>query len=248
MPSNATISRSEKIGDYAKLCGRVRWREERIASGDGVPLAVCRKRGGVEGEEEDGGYLSPGVCLLRFLGFFFFFSWPSLSTCITFPLSLSQQRKKRNRKDRNTDTPPPNLTNNYHRNGSSIPPRLPSLSSILTLLTSSTSPPSSPAYTFLALSYRRYWTSSGRPSEKGPTLDALSILSHARITYPSSTEQETRFVLWGQSLGAGVAIAVLAAEAEAEAARDRIRTGRWSATGNAVYKCGDMLKELYPQK
>ena len=35
------FSRSEKIGDYAKLCGRVSWREERIASRDGVPLAVC---------------------------------------------------------------------------------------------------------------------------------------------------------------------------------------------------------------
>lgn len=41
MPSMPPFSRSEKIGDYAKLCGRVRWREERIASRDGVPLAVC---------------------------------------------------------------------------------------------------------------------------------------------------------------------------------------------------------------
>lgn len=35
------FSRSEKIGDYAKLCGRISWREEKIASRDGVPLAVC---------------------------------------------------------------------------------------------------------------------------------------------------------------------------------------------------------------
>lgn len=41
MPSMPPFSRSEKIGDYAKLCGRVSWREERIASRDGVPLAVC---------------------------------------------------------------------------------------------------------------------------------------------------------------------------------------------------------------
>lgn len=52
MPSMPPFSRSEKIGDYAKLCGRVRWREERIASRDGVPLAVCvAELAGSQGEE-----------------------------------------------------------------------------------------------------------------------------------------------------------------------------------------------------
>lgn len=52
MPSMPPFSRSEKIGDYAKLCGRVRWREERIASRDGVPLAVCvAELAGSRGEE-----------------------------------------------------------------------------------------------------------------------------------------------------------------------------------------------------
>lgn len=52
MPSMPPFSRSEKIGDYARLCGRVRWREDRIASRDGVPLAVCvAELAGSRGEE-----------------------------------------------------------------------------------------------------------------------------------------------------------------------------------------------------
>ncbi|GAB7344251.1 hypothetical protein MBLNU457_2129t2 [Dothideomycetes sp. NU457] len=51
-----------------------------------------------------------------------------------------------------------------------------------------------------ALSYRGYWHSSGRPSQKGIEKDAKAFLTWARQTHP-----DHGIVLWGQSIGAGIA-------------------------------------------
>ncbi|KAG6999644.1 hypothetical protein G7Y79_00033g068320 [Physcia stellaris] len=99
----------------------------------------------------------------------------------------------------------------FQGNGASIPPRLPALASILRSLNASHT---STTYTILALSYRGFWTSSGRASEAGIKLDAAAALSWAMETFHSSTvgcEEDVRFVLWGQSLGAGVAADAAAA-------------------------------------
>jgi fermentation-respiration switch protein FrsA (DUF1100 family) len=60
----------------------------------------------------------------------------------------------------------------------------------------------------LALSYRGYGGSTGKPSETGLILDARSAYEFATARYPAK-----RIVLWGESLGTAVAIA-LAAENE----------------------------------
>jgi fermentation-respiration switch protein FrsA (DUF1100 family) len=60
----------------------------------------------------------------------------------------------------------------------------------------------------LALSYRGYGGSSGKPSEDGLLRDARAAYDFARVRYPAR-----RLVLWGESLGTAVAIA-LAAERE----------------------------------
>lgn len=57
----------------------------------------------------------------------------------------------------------------------------------------------------MALSYRGYMGSSGRPSEDGVVCDAEAALRFAAARYPSSP-----VVLWGHSLGTGVAVAVAA--------------------------------------
>jgi hypothetical protein len=57
----------------------------------------------------------------------------------------------------------------------------------------------------LALSYRGYGGSSGRPSEAGLIEDARAAYAFAVERYP-----ESRLVLWGESLGTGVAIALAA--------------------------------------
>lgn len=96
-----------------------------------------------------------------------------------------------------------NSSHTCPRNGSSIPPRLPALSAVLKLLHQ---PSPAPLYTLLALSYRGYWTSTGRPSEAGLVLDAGAALAYAAHRFPACS---TRFVLWGQSLGASVALSAL---------------------------------------
>lgn len=132
-----------------------------------------------------------------------------------------KEKKKRTRKKKETNSTPifPGP-----RNGSSLPPRLPSLSSVLNQLhhnPSSMAPHSTSTtitasatttYTFVALSYRGYWTSKGRPSQRGITLDAAAALAYVRHNFPPSAEEDVRLVLWGQSLGAGVALVAAAAD------------------------------------
>jgi len=55
-------------------------------------------------------------------------------------------------------------------------------------------------FSMAALSYRGYWHSSGRPTQQGIEKDAEAFLTWAKQTYP-----EHGIVLWGQSIGAGVA-------------------------------------------
>jgi len=55
----------------------------------------------------------------------------------------------------------------------------------------------------LALSYRGYGGSSGRPSEEGLVEDARATYAFAAARYP-----EARLVLWGESLGSALAIAL----------------------------------------
>jgi fermentation-respiration switch protein FrsA (DUF1100 family) len=57
----------------------------------------------------------------------------------------------------------------------------------------------------IALSYRGYGGSSGRPTEKGLIDDAFATYAFAAARYPAS-----RLALWGESLGTGVAVALAA--------------------------------------
>src|SRR5271170_6622707 len=57
----------------------------------------------------------------------------------------------------------------------------------------------------IALSYRGYGGSSGRPSETGLIADAKAAYEFAIARYPSE-----RIVLWGESLGAALAVALAA--------------------------------------
>jgi fermentation-respiration switch protein FrsA (DUF1100 family) len=57
----------------------------------------------------------------------------------------------------------------------------------------------------VALSYRGYGGSSGAPSEAGFLQDALATYRFATERYPTQ-----RIVLWGESLGTGVAVALAA--------------------------------------
>ena len=55
----------------------------------------------------------------------------------------------------------------------------------------------------LALSYRGYGGSTGKPTEAG-------LIEDARAAYAYAAERYSRIVLWGESLGTGVAVALAA--------------------------------------
>ena len=57
----------------------------------------------------------------------------------------------------------------------------------------------------VALSYRGYGGSSGRPTEDGLIIDANTAYDYTAARYPAE-----RIVLWGESLGTGVAVALAA--------------------------------------
>jgi fermentation-respiration switch protein FrsA (DUF1100 family) len=57
----------------------------------------------------------------------------------------------------------------------------------------------------LGLSYRGYGGSTGKPTETGMLLDAAAAYDFAAARYPPE-----RIVLWGESLGTGVAVALAA--------------------------------------
>lgn len=60
----------------------------------------------------------------------------------------------------------------------------------------------------VCLSYRGYWTSRGRPSEKGINLDAQAALEYvAKLHKDTHGDEgpEPLLVLWGQSVGSGFA-------------------------------------------
>lgn len=88
----------------------------------------------------------------------------------------------------------------FQGNGASIPPRTPMLSNILR----ATQKDSPHDWTLVALSYRGYWTSSGRAHQKGIEKDAQAFADWAAERYDRHPT-DVEFVFWGQSIGAGVA-------------------------------------------
>ncbi|KAI1990256.1 hypothetical protein LOZ53_003253 [Ophidiomyces ophidiicola] len=138
----------------------------------------------------------------------------------------------------------------FQGNASSLPPRLPLLSNVLRDLERASNP--RVKYTLVALSYRGYWTSRGRASQKGIERDALAAHDWIHRTYfgPNADAPPARhraaLVLWGQSIGAGVATGLAAHQAHTQ------------SRGHVPYipliletpflSIPSMLKALYPQR
>ncbi|OMP82567.1 Protein bem46 [Diplodia seriata] len=130
-------------------------------------------------------------------------------------------------------------------NGASLPPRLPDLARVLRALNES-STANRPEYSIVALSYRGYWTSKGKASQRGIEQDAQATLAWVEQNYP-----DAQVILWGHSLGAGVAADLVARQ---------LRSASRSPNPNQQLAiCGiiletpfigikEMLLALYPQK
>lgn len=99
----------------------------------------------------------------------------------------------------------------FQGNASSLPPRLPYLSAVLKTLDAAEDETNERmSYTIYALSYRGFWTSRGKATQSGIELDAQAALTWLTQNIPQDPNVDTAFVLWGQSIGAGVATTALA--------------------------------------
>ncbi|KAK0734967.1 hypothetical protein B0T26DRAFT_634282 [Lasiosphaeria miniovina] len=137
----------------------------------------------------------------------------------------------------------------FQGNASSTPPRLPDLSWVLRAVRDSKIPSLACAeLTFVCLSYRGYWTSRGRPSERGLRLDAEAGVQwiaqrHDRIFGTRSDSPISILLVWGQSIGSGVATNLAATGKIPEAMPIR---GLLLETPFLSVRA--MLETLYPQK
>ncbi|KAF6836486.1 Protein ABHD13 [Colletotrichum musicola] len=136
----------------------------------------------------------------------------------------------------------------FQGNASSIPPRLPDISWVLRTLQRSKQPA---RYMIVCLSYRGYWTSRGRPSERGINVDAQAALRWIGQTHENHVGHGQRrqplaapaLVIWGQSIGAGVATNLAAWEGFPPTLRLASLILETPFTS-----IRDMLGALYPQK
>ncbi|KAK4100610.1 hypothetical protein N658DRAFT_427102 [Parathielavia hyrcaniae] len=138
----------------------------------------------------------------------------------------------------------------FQGNASSIPPRLPDLSWVLRAVTDGKTHGLPPMQlTFVCLSYRGYWTSRGRPSEPGLRLDAEAGVRwiaerHEHVFgMDGSAESKPILLVWGQSIGSGVATNL--------AATGRIPSRlpiRGLLLETPFVSIRAMLETLYPQK
>ncbi|PNS21224.1 hypothetical protein CAC42_1003 [Sphaceloma murrayae] len=153
-------------------------------------------------------------------------------------LAIGQVGVGRSKDDASDEQQAPVVILYFQGNGSSTPPRLPVLSRVMASTAQTTDRP----VTLAALSYRGYWKSTGRPSQVGIEKDAQSFLAWATRSHPSSD-----VVIWGQSIGAGIAMSALASmlTSKGEQLAPRITHAILETPFVSMRR---MLADLYPQK
>ncbi|KAM3077902.1 hypothetical protein ACMFMF_004320 [Clarireedia jacksonii] len=185
MPGLPPNARQETIANYQKECLGIQWREEKIKSTDGTSISLCVAEVNAGTKEK-----SPRktIYILYFQG-----HCPPLMVLAFF------------------FTP---LFTRCAGNASSLPPRLPFLSSVPRKLQKAGGKMDDPVqYVFVCCSYRGYWTSSGRPSERGIIRDAEATLHWVKKNFEARANPDgCDVILWGQSIGAGVATGLAAKE------------------------------------
>ncbi|KAJ5467128.1 hypothetical protein N7475_004880 [Penicillium sp. IBT 31633x] len=221
------FTRSEVISDYEAECRPVQWAEKQIRSLDGTKLAVCE--GHIPVHIKDPKPLSnPGAFKNQGQG------------------NMTQKRKKRV------------VICYFQGNGGSTPMRLPLLSHVLRGITEMSNLFSSPGsssenteYTIAALSYRGYWTSSGRATQTGIQQDAQAFLAWVSEAY-AAPDTDLEINVWGHSLGAAVATSAVATYLPQQRHSDKnkkplapISRIILEAPTSSIK---DMLISLYPQK
>ncbi|KAL4862245.1 Alpha/Beta hydrolase protein [Aspergillus spectabilis] len=221
------FSRSDKIEDHRQECAGVTWVERRVRSGDGTRLVICEGRVGFDS---------------------------SHSAREGNGNEGEAERKRRKRV----------VIAYFQGNGGSTPMRLPLLSGVLRGIAEAEAgrpvgggDDDDVEYILVALSYRGYWKSAGRATQRGIELDAQYFLVWIAETY-ASPETDLCVVLWGHSLGAAVASSAVVKGFPEPSTQDTITEGgRRGITKPPIAglileapisSIKDMLISLYPQK
>ncbi|OAA44622.1 alpha/beta-hydrolase [Beauveria brongniartii RCEF 3172] len=131
----------------------------------------------------------------------------------------------------------------FQGNASSLPPRLPEISSILRRVRDADKGAS---YTIVGVSYRGFWKSHDRPYEKGINLDTQAALRWVtqlhKDEHPAS-QCDPVVLLWGQSVGCGFATSLAA-----NASDEYNLSIRGMVLETPFTNTRAMLQALYPQK
>jgi fermentation-respiration switch protein FrsA (DUF1100 family) len=98
-------------------------------------------------------------------------------------------------------------------------------------------------YSIVALSYRGFWKSRGRPSQSGIELDVEAAL---QWIFDRADPNRTKIVVWGQSIGAGAATVGLANLLHH--GDDRLQRVSGLVLETPFVDLKAMLVALYPQK
>jgi pimeloyl-ACP methyl ester carboxylesterase len=227
LPYLPPFARYEKLDDYAAVCRPVQWEQQTIVSLDGTKLAICV-----------GSIASGSIELASRANA----SCSSASRRPSTTMDLPLHRKKRSV-----------VICYFQGNGGSTPPRLPLLSNVLKHLhAEKASVYHDIEFTIIALSYRGFWKSSGRASQTGIEQDAQALLHHVEAQYGDGTDGNLHVILWGQSIGAGVALAATSTFLSPTTPNDR-RTGNANVTMPVLIletpftSIKAMLLTLYPQ-
>jgi uncharacterized protein len=220
MPGMPPNARMEKIEDYAGQCGGTGWEEKRIRAADSTDLSLCVATLASSGGHESTSSNVHGADAPVYILYFQGRLFPTASPNHSLQLKTG--------------------------NASSLPPRLPDLSRVLRMLRDGKV---GARYTMACLSYRGYWTSRGRPSERGINLDAQAALRWVEQSHATSQDEKSRnggkplLFLWGQSIGAGVVTNLAASNAAKESLQP---TALILETPFLSIRA--MLEHLYPQK
>ncbi|KAJ5690571.1 hypothetical protein N7462_004963 [Penicillium macrosclerotiorum] len=108
------------------------------------------------------------------------------------------------------------------------------------------------SFKILALSYRGYWTSSGRATQSGIEMDAQAFLKWVSETY-SKPDTDLQIILWGHSLGSAVASSALPTYLSCRHIRSVEKSANLAPISGLIMEAPtsnirDMLISLYPQK
>ncbi|KAL3479071.1 Alpha/Beta hydrolase protein [Aspergillus californicus] len=145
----------------------------------------------------------------------------------------------------------------FQGNGGSTPLRLPLLSQVMSSIreTGLAGEGDDTEYIVAALSYRGYWKSAGRATQRGIELDARTFVDWVTENY-TAPDTDLSIILWGHSLGAAVASATAvkylspagcgpSGDGPAGSAKAPIKGLILEAPISSIK---DMLISLYPQK